>query len=78
MLVAKIDTNKSKSRRDGTLYSVFNAIPTGFWEKTFNLCYQHFVPLGQFPPKTILTCISVFYLNQKIGSILRKISKTYR
>ena len=33
MLVAKIDTNKSKSRRDGTLYSVFNTIPTGFWEK---------------------------------------------
>ena len=30
MLVAKTDTNKSKSRRDGTENGVFDAIPTEF------------------------------------------------
>ena len=30
MLVAKIVTNKSKSRRDDTGNGVFDAIPTGF------------------------------------------------
>ena len=30
MLVAKTDTNESKSRRDGTKSGVFNTIPTGF------------------------------------------------
>ena len=57
MLVAKIATNKSKSRRDGTENNIFDAIPTGFRGKIFNLSYRHFVPLGQFRPKTVFTCI---------------------
>ena len=33
MLVAKTETNKSKSRRDGTENVIFDVIPTGFWGK---------------------------------------------